>query len=423
MPDLLSDPDAVQPPTLDPAAFDRLRHTLTDRGPAAAAAALVEEMRAANDLNGLFYAMLLQKRVELGVSPFPTGPSADLPPETHQPYEDAIRDAGRLVGRLFLDRGDFPKAWSFFRMLGEPDPVRDALAAYDPPADADIYPLIEIAWQNGVLPKKGFDLVLARHGVCSAITMAGSSDLTGNPELRDHCVGQLARALHDQLTERLRTDLETRGTPGYSPAPRGPSAAPPSEGAGGIPAGPGEPNATITQMVAKHPEVFADDAYHVDTSHLSSVVQMALYLAPGPELDLARELCEYGRHLAPHLQGGGDAPFDEMYADYLAFLNVVAGIEVEAGVERFRAKAAREAEEGNTHPAQVYVNLLLRANRTADALAAAKTFLMTEDDARLVCPGVAELAKRVGDYAALADAAKSRADAVGYLAGLIAGRK
>src|SRR5205814_925473 len=128
------------------------------------------------------------------------------------------------------------KAWAFFRMLGEPDPVREALAAFDPPADADIYPIIEIAWQNGVLPKKGFDLILARHGVCSAITMVGSSDLNSNPDLRDHCVGRLTKALHEQLTERLRTDLEGRGTAGYSPAPRGPSAAPPSEGAGGIPA-------------------------------------------------------------------------------------------------------------------------------------------------------------------------------------------
>jgi hypothetical protein len=396
MPDLLD--DAPPPPTLDPTAFDRLRHILADRGPAAAADALVEEMRAADDLNGLFYALLLKKRAELGVSPFPTGPSADLPPETHAPYEDAIRDAGRLVGKLFLDRGEFPKAWSFFRMLGEPEPVREALQNYDPPADADIYPIVEIAWQNGVLPKKGFDLILARHGVCSAITMAGSSDMSGNPDLRDHCVGKLARALHDQLTERLRTDLETRGTP-------------PAAGD------------TVSQMVAKHPEVFADDAYHIDTSHLSSVVQMALYLAPGPELDLARELCEYGRHLAPHLQGSGDAPFDEMYVDYLAFLDVVAGKDVDAGLERFRAKAAREAEEGSTHAAQVYVNLLLRADRTAEALAAAQTFLMAEDDARLVCPGVAELAKRVGDYDALAAAAKARADAVGYLAGLIAGRK
>ena len=155
MPDLLADPDAAPAPALDAATFDRVRAALAAQGPAAAADALIEEMRAAGDYNGLFYALLLKKRVELGVSPFPTGPSSELPPETHQPYEDAIRDAGRHVGHLFLERGEFPKAWSFFRMLNEPEPVREALANYDPPPDADIYPVIEIAWQNGVLPKKG----------------------------------------------------------------------------------------------------------------------------------------------------------------------------------------------------------------------------------------------------------------------------
>ena len=145
--------------------------------------------------------------------PFPTGPSAELPPHTHEPYEQAIRDAGRHVGGLLLSRGDLPKAWQFFRMLGEPEPVREALEKYQPRAEDDIYPLIEIAWQGGVLPKKGFDLILDRHGVCSAITTVSSSDLNSNPDLRDYCIGRLVHAIHDQLVERVRGDLEGRGTP------------------------------------------------------------------------------------------------------------------------------------------------------------------------------------------------------------------
>src|SRR2546429_142488 len=86
----------------------------------------------------------------------------------------------------------------------------DALIAELRAAEA---PLIEIAWKNGVLPQKGFDLVLDRHGVCSAITMVGSSDLSANATLRDYCVGRLVRALHEQLAERLRADLEARGLP------------------------------------------------------------------------------------------------------------------------------------------------------------------------------------------------------------------
>ncbi|MBY0514934.1 MAG: hypothetical protein K2P78_13595, partial [Gemmataceae bacterium] len=330
------------------------------------------------------------------VSPFPTGPSTELPPHTHEPYEQAIRESARHVGNLYLERGELPKAWSFYRLIGEPEPVREALAKSQPGPDMDVYPLIEIAWQNGVLPEKGFDLVLDRHGVCSAITMVGSSDLNPNPKLRDYCVGRLVRALHEQLNERVRGDLQARGLP--------------------FP-----PDMTLPQLVENYPELFADDAYHIDTSHLSSVVQLATHLPPGPENDLARELCEYGRRLSPGLRGGGEAPFDETYDDYLPFLNVVAGTDVDAGLERFRAKAAREAGEGATYAAQVYVNLLVRIGREREALAAARQFLLHEDERNLICPGVAELARRLGDFETMAEVAKERNDPVQFLAGLIAG--
>src|SRR5687767_7666606 len=113
------DPDAPETPALDPAVFDRLRTALASEGPAAAAAKLVAELRAAEDFRGLFYALLLKKRVELGVSPFPTGPSDELPAHTHEPYEQAIREAGREVGHALLARKQFGQAWGFFRMLGE----------------------------------------------------------------------------------------------------------------------------------------------------------------------------------------------------------------------------------------------------------------------------------------------------------------
>jgi hypothetical protein len=402
------DPDeGPETPTIDPAAFDRLRTALSSDGPAAAADRLVGELRKAEDFQGLFYAMLLKKRVELGVPPFPTGPASELPPETHEPYEQAIREAGREVGNALLARKQFAQAWGFFRMLGEPEPMRAALESFDPGPDDDVYPVIEIAWQGGVLPKKGFDLVLDRHGVCSAITMVSSSDITNNADLRDHCVGRLVRALYAQLGERLRNDLEGRGVT--------------------VPS-----DATVAQLVQSHPELFADDAYHIDTSHLSSVVQMSTYLPAGPDNELAQQLCEYGRRLSPGLQGRSDAPFDDGYDDYLAFLKVVAGApappragnpaDVGAGLERFRAKAERAAAEGSTYAAQVYVNLLLRANRPAEALAAAKQFLLAEDERNLICPGVNELARRAGDFGSIAEAAKARQDPVGYLAALIAGR-
>src|SRR5262245_48383550 len=113
------DPDELPPPpALFPQAYDRLRTTLASQGPARAVEQLCADLRELGDFNALFYGLLMKKRVELGVSPFPTGAAAELPAETHAAYEQAIREAGRLVGGEFLRQNDLRKAWLYFNMLG-----------------------------------------------------------------------------------------------------------------------------------------------------------------------------------------------------------------------------------------------------------------------------------------------------------------
>ncbi len=84
----------------------------------------------------------------------PTGPLDDLPQSVHETYEDAIREAARLVGRLYLDSGNIPHAWAYFRMLGEPQPVAQAMEGHTPSEDEDIQQLIEIAYHQAVTPRK-----------------------------------------------------------------------------------------------------------------------------------------------------------------------------------------------------------------------------------------------------------------------------
>src|SRR5947199_5117645 len=105
---------------MDPALFDQLESTFRAEGARAAIERLCAGLREEKDYTGLFYALLLKKRHELGVSPLPTGPAADLPEPTHAAYEGAIREAGRLVGGLYLQEGNLPQAWAYFRMIGEP---------------------------------------------------------------------------------------------------------------------------------------------------------------------------------------------------------------------------------------------------------------------------------------------------------------
>jgi hypothetical protein len=358
--------------------------------PAHAARLLCERLRSAGDAAALFYALLMQARHRLGVAPTPTRPSEELPADVHEAYEAAIRDAGRAAGRACLDAGDIPRAWGFFRMLGEPEAVRDALERYDPPDDADLSPYVDIALQQGVHPRRGFEWVLDRQGVCAAITAVATFGHQMAAGDRVACVGRLVRTLHDQVAAAVGAAVAARE--GAAPARAG-----------------------VAELIAGRDWLFGDECYFVDVSHLAAVVQMSLELPGGPELDLARSLAAFGARLPERFRLAGPAPFDEGYADYAAALAVVAGDGVYEHLEHFRRKAER-AQPDDTAAAELYVNLLLKADRPRDALAAAQTFVLHADDRRLSCPGVYDLAHRLGDFPAMAAAARERGDAVHYLA-------
>jgi hypothetical protein len=382
---------------MDTALFDELADMLTRQGPEPAIERLCATLREDNDYGNLFYALLLKKRHELGVSPVPTEAAQALPESAHAPYEEAIRDAARLVGRLYLDAGDIPRAWMYFRMLGEPAPVAQALEKYQFKEDEDWQPLIEIAYHHGVHPRKGFDWLLERYGICSAITTVSGTEFP-QPELRQYCIKGLVRALHEQLRQRLADDIARQE--GQAPATR-----------------------SIKELMAGRDSLFADEFYHVDVSHLSSIVQMSIYLSPCEELDLARELCAYGQRLSTRFQSAGDPPFENQYRDYGIYLDIVAGENVEAGIAHFGAKADNaDPETIGTYPAEVLVNLLLRLERPAEALAVARRFLTQSDNPHRSCPSIAELCRQTKDYATLAEVAREQGDPVHFMAGLLAAR-
>ena len=52
---------------------------------------------------------------------------------------------------------------------------------------------------------------------------------------------------------------------------------------------PGTPG-VVRKLIESRPWLFEDEFYHIDVSHLSSVVQMSIHLGPGKDLDMVREL-------------------------------------------------------------------------------------------------------------------------------------
>jgi hypothetical protein len=386
---------------MDQSLFDQLQQTMQTDGPAKAIDDLCTRLREDKDYASLFYALLMKKRVELGLPPMPTGPSSEVPANLIDKYEDAIRDAGRLVGKLFLEQGDIPQAFTYFRMLGERQPIAEALDRYELPEGEESQRVIELAFHQGGNPRRGMEWILQRFGICSAITvMAGAlqgGQFPHGAEARDDCLKQLVRSLYEQLLERVRFDITRRE--------------------GSVPE-----TQSVAELLARRDWMFEEDNYHVDVSHLSSVVQMCAHLPKCEELKLLREMCEYGKRLAPHFQGQGDPPFDDIYLDHGHYYNVLDGVAVEEGLAHFQRKADNpDPDNPNQNSAgDLLVNLYLKLDRPADALAAARRYLIHADDRQLTCPPITELCRRVKDFAALVEISKDRGDPVHFLAGLIA---
>jgi hypothetical protein len=377
--------------------LDELQRTLSSKGPEAAIEQLCTVLRSQKDYANLFYALLLKKRHALGVSPVPTEGANELPEAVHAPYEEAIREAGRLVGQLYLDEGDIPHAWMYYRMLGETEPVARALEGYRFKEEEDPQQLIEIAFHHSVHPRKGFDWILDRYGICSTITTVSGQQFP-DPAVREYCIRGLVRALYEQLRQRLAEEVARHE--GKAPEDQ-----------------------SVRQLMAGKDYLFEDDFYHVDVSHLSSIVQMSVHLAPGAELDMARELCAYGQRLSPRFQYAGDPPFEEQYRDYGIYLSVLAGDKVDEGIAHFRAKAENaDPETIGTFPAEVLVNLLVRIDRPAEALQVARQFLTKPQSTPPSCPSIVELCRQTRDYKTLAEVAREQGDPVHFMAGLLAAK-
>lgn len=381
----------------DTVAFELLERTLRDDGPAGAITKLIEMLEESGPPRALLEALLLKARHELGLPLVQDGPLSTLPEPDRSRFEDRYVEAIRHVGGKLLAAGDIVGAWPYFRLLSEKEPVAAALEAYRPAeADEQVGQAIEVAFNQGAHPRRGFELILEHYGTCSAIT--AFEHLPQDEAVRVACATALVRQLHGQLLFSLRSEIARRGQPL------------PPEGA------------SIGDLIAGKPWLFADDAYHIDISHLGAVVRMAPLLTDPEALGLAVELTDYGRQLSVRHRYDSEPPFENLYEDHAAYLRALRGEQPDEAVARFRAKLPPVGPEGSpaeTLPAQVLVRLLERCGRLEEAVAVAAEHLADVPEGWLICSPLAVLCRRAGRPDLLARSARDRGDLVQYAAAIL----
>jgi hypothetical protein len=378
------------------ATFEELERIHQAQGPAAAIDHLISVLRSQKRFHPLFDALLMKKRLELGLGLVRPTSLRDVPEEKRDEFEKLYIDAAREIGQLLLDDRMIPQAWNYLRAINEPQKVAAAIAAL-PEGESAPDDVIEIALFQGVHPAKGLALYLASHGTCSTITAFEQISMQLAPEVRRQCAQALVRKLYDDLRENVEHDVQRRQT--MNP-----------------------PGQSLRALIAGREWLFADDSYHIDVSHLNAVVRFARWLdASCPELDLALQLAQYGARLAKQYQYAGNPPFDDFYPAHIQYFEALLGANRDAALAYFRSKIGADVTDtDNQLAAFALVDLLLRLERRDEALELACRYLAdSADEFGLSLP---ELCAQSGRLDLLLDLARRKGDVVSYAAALIGNR-
>jgi hypothetical protein len=350
---------------------------------------LIDRFRAAGDVRQFFEAKLMKKRFELGLPLIQADSSSEIPAHLRDDYERGMIGAAREAGTLALEHEDIPRAWPYFRAIGESAPVVEAIERAQPGDSAD--EIINIAFVEGVHPAKGLELILHQHGMCRAITSFGMYPARNG---RAECIALLVRSLHAEVVERMAGAIESQE--GQRP-----------------------PGNNLTELMAGRDWLFGEYDTYVDTSHLTSLLPYAVEVSEPGTLQLMHELCVYGQRLSSMFQLRGQPPFENPFVDYGEYILAVLGVDVEDRLLHFRKKAGEcDPDEMGTAPAELLVNLAVRLGRFDEALQASTDYLTGDEQFELSCPSMLKLCSLAKDYRRLRELAMDRGDLLSYVAAL-----
>jgi hypothetical protein len=369
---------------------------LKSGGPQALLSALQQQLRDERAYHKLFDALCLAKKVELKLPLGKPTSFEDVPVNQRDEFEQAYMAAAREVGQLLLADGQLGAAWVYFHAIRETEPIRQALdlAAVPREASPASEELIDLALFKGLHAAKGVEIMLQTHGTCSTITSLDQTFPRLSTDDRASCAALMVRTLHRDLLQNVQREVTER-----------------------MPFVP--PSKTLRELITGRDWLFAENNYHIDVSHLQATVRFARSLSSGAaELPLARDLAEYGSHLAPQFQYGGEPPFQEFYPAHLQFFKYLQNEDRPAALAYFQQQLDAEPDAPDqTLIAYVMVDLLVRGGEFETAVPLAEKYLLSGDEQFV--GAFAELCEQAGRLDRLQSAALERGDAVLYATALL----
>lgn len=311
--------------------------------------ALEKTLTEQKDFHRLFDAQMLRVRSEMGLPLTQPTSLQGIPAEQEDAYRDAYRNAARVTGQKLLEAGKLSDAWAYFRTISEPERIREAIEQkaeelgdqYGPELDE----LLNLALYENAHPVAGVRLLLKSHGTCNTVTAMSQMVGQMSPAERRESARVMVAHLYNDLRSSVVSDLERHGRLLKGEQP-------------------------LSQLIAGQESLFAEGNYHIDVSHLHSIVGFARHLhREDPELRLAVEMSVYGQQLAEHLRYPADVPFDDYYLASEYFLRALLGDAVDEGLQWFCRRLDTAGDDDSRRLISfVIVDLAQRVGRMAEML-------------------------------------------------------
>jgi hypothetical protein len=376
-----------------PSIYDELTQAMQAGGVDQALDKLAAHLKGAHQYHDLFDVRLMQARRKAGQPIIWTKTMEDLPEPARTQVEDASLDACREVGKGLLTVGRIREAWMYLRPTGEKAFVARELEALVQEDESLAEDVIDIALNEGVNPRLGFKLMLESYGLCNCVTTYDSSMHQRPKADRVAVVGLLVEFIHDELLTNVRDDIARQQ--GTQPA-----------------------ETTLADLVRDREWLFENDNYHTDATHLQAIVRFAIVLDDPTLLRKVLDLCAYGKHLSTSYQFPGRSPFNDVYHHHELYFRALLGENVDEALAYFKEQAEAAAEEQDKAPVEVYLSLLARTGRTAEAMDATAKMLPPGKRQTDLAPTLQELAQTSGDYDRLAKLSRDRGDLLAFAAAL-----
>lgn len=358
---------------------------------------LIEQLEAQKSWHLLFDALLAQSKLKLGLPTLKPTSFEDVPAALRPQFEKDYATAARAVGTALLGQKDITGAYPYFQAIRDLEPLAAALKAIPLPAtwSEEAQALIQLALYQKVAPERGVEMMLKLQGTCSTITALDQIFAELPSEARSRCAVLMVRNLHHDLLSNLSREVLQKS----------PLAMPPK---------------TIREAISGRDWLFAESNYHIDVSHLHSVVRFARSIMNSPaDLALARDLAEYGSMLDPQLQYSAEPPFDDYYAAHQQFFSVLLESTPDEHLAWFQKKLDAEPDAPDRALiAYVMVDLLARRKLLKEAIPLARTHLIGADPQFLAA--FSELCRDAGEWGVLAEVAAEENEPVLYAAAVAA---